>query len=71
MPNLVGFVSFESVKAEAVLLGIDSNRPQAKFGCCAKDSDGDLATVQRKELFQILKLAWNKTRAARVLSDKE
>src|SRR5579871_1357919 len=50
LADLVSFVGFETVEAQAVFFGIDSDGAQADFGGGPHDADGDLATIEGEEL---------------------
>ena len=41
----VGLVGLEAVGAEAVLIGVDGDRPEPELGAGSKDADGDFAAV--------------------------
>jgi len=45
-PDLIGFVGFEAVQAEAVLLRVDRHGAQPQLGRRAHNADGDLAAIQ-------------------------
>lgn len=53
--ELVGFVSFEAMGAEAVFVGVDGDRADAEFGGGSHDADGDLGAVGDEEFFEVWK----------------
>ena len=47
----VGFIGLEAMQAQPIFLRIDRDGSQAQLGGRAKDTDGDLTTVQREQFF--------------------
>ena len=49
--NLIRFICFETVKCITVLMRVNGNGAETKFGGASKHSNGDFASVGNKQLF--------------------